>query len=140
MEKNDGSSKFICNWIYHPVQLLIAALFPIRQRLSQWPRSLNGGEPPPEFLWNRTTFTLDPNQDFVITMLTSSSSSCTPKIDGTAVYAGSYTSNPFYYSINYASHNGGFSQGRAHLVIPAGSTLTMSNCDHYYMDGFYAHP
>ena len=89
---------------------------------------------------NTTTISLDGNQDFIITTMMSNYDGCQLRIDGVdLVYTGSNDYNPLWYRGVYGGGSA-FASGNAHLVIPAGSTLEVSTCSSWYLDGYYVKP
>ena len=87
-----------------------------------------------------TTFLLDHNS-----LSFSNSFNCTLNIDGQTVISGSMNKNfgSTGNSNTMAVSSTSFVSGNAHLVVPAGSTVTIggSSCNtRYYIEGYYAHP
>ena len=83
-----------------------------------------------------TAITLQNN--FILTTLMSSNTGCNPKLDGTVFHTGTGSENMFYYRYAYF-HPSPFTAGTAKLHIASGSTLTLSNCSNYYIEGYYTH-
>ena len=88
---------------------------------------------------NNTTMTLNPTYDFILTSGYSAGTNCILNIDGTNVNRTGSAYNVFYYNTN-SNINSAFTQGQGSLNIPAGSTVTLSNCSQYLFSGYYVQP
>ena len=115
------------------------------------PRSSLGNNPAASFggvLTNsaQTIFTTPTDQAFIVkTLLTDTS--CAIYLDGVLHLSQSGRFSPAMYwfnagSYDSASQGSAFTQGQANLVVPAGSSFAIYNCNsaRYYVDGYYVHP
>lgn len=95
---------------------------------------------------NQTIVTAPSDQDFVVkTLLTQEK--CDIYVGGALIVSQSAYFSPTQYWFNAGSHDNpsspsAFQTGRANLKVPAGSSLSIWNCNgsRYYMDGMYVHP
>ena len=102
----------------------------------QGPNVSTGSNPIESFYGQGRSLTFQ--QNFIVTTLLSSSTSCSPTIDGTYLFPSGSTHNPFYYQWN-ASGGSSFLSGNAHLKITGGSILDLTSCNDIYVDGYYTH-
>ena len=83
------------------------------------------------------------SQDIIITTLITNGS-CGVQINGTTIVPAVSYFNPTYLYIrpSYAGTASSFTVGRARLKVPAGATLSLTNCsgNAYYLDGYMTHP
>ena len=95
---------------------------------------------------NQTIFTAPSDQDFVVkTILTQEK--CEIYVGGSLMVSQHAYFSPTMYWFNAGSHDNpssssAFQMGRANLKVPAGSSLSVQNCNssRYYIDGHYVHP
>ena len=104
----------------------------------QGPNVSTGTNPIENFYGNSNSANITVTNDFIITTLMSTSSSCVLLLDGNSVYQASGGYNLFHYRWDQAA-NSPFTTGNARLKIEAGSTLSFSSCGQYYLEGYYTH-
>lgn len=88
---------------------------------------------------NNATLNLNPNYDFILTSGFSDSYICVLSINGVNVNRTGSAYNVFMYNGTNPS-NSAFNQGNGSLKIPAGTTVTLTNCGDYLFSGYYVQP
>jgi hypothetical protein len=108
--------------------------------LPQGPSVSMGNNPVDSFYGSNgnTTLSLNSNYDFILTTGLSNNTNCQVQVNGNAVNSTS-DYNIFHFRYNY-NVNSAFTQGQGSLNIPAGSTVTLSNCSQYLFSGYYVQP
>ncbi|MEC7984254.1 MAG: hypothetical protein VX278_03765 [Myxococcota bacterium] len=116
------------------------------------PRTSLGSNPAGSFGGNltsnaHTVLTAPSDQAFLVKTLLTAESSCNIYIDSTLYLSQSAYFVPTRAWFNAGSHDNpnvgsAFTQGRANLLVPAGSSLVIHDCNAaaYYVDGYYVHP
>ena len=108
------------------------------------PNTSYGSNPIENFYGNNNgtvTLAVDSSKNFIITTAFSNNQNCTLKINGTAVnYSGTNAGyyNPLLLNYDYRK-NSVFTLGMAKLKVPTGQTVTVNNCETYYIEGYYTH-
>tara|TARA_Y100001954_G_C15319099_1_gene364391 strand:- start:22 stop:435 length:414 start_codon:yes stop_codon:yes gene_type:complete len=109
--------------------------------IPQGPNISTGSNPVDNFYGNSNTTgqgSITFQGDFTLTTLISNTSNCDPKLDGATFHTGTGSENMFYYRFAYY-HPSPFTAGTAKLSVSSGSTLTLSGCGRYYIEGYYTH-
>lgn len=108
------------------------------------PNTSYGNNPIANFYGNQNgtvTLPLDSTTNFIITTAFSNQQNCSLQIDGNAVnYSGNNAGyyNPLLLNYDYRK-NSVFTLGEAKLKVNAGQTVTLNNCETYYIEGYYTH-
>ena len=116
------------------------------------PRTSLGGNPAASFGGTlpsntHTVVTAPSDQAFLVKTLLTAETGCHIYIDSSMILQQTAYFVPARAWFNAGSHDNpnvgsAFTQGRANLVVPAGSSLVIHNCNGggYYVDGYYVHP
>ena len=107
----------------------------------QGPNVSIGSNPIENFYGNVSqTGSITFQDNFIVTGFMSDNYGCNPSIVGNSkIYNATGIQTNVFYHRNVDPGNSLFTSGRAMLKIPAGSTLSLGNCNNYYIQGYYTH-